>query len=206
MKSQRRCLVVGLGLFALACGAESTSTSTHQDVARSSEGAGELPPGEPPAVEPIDDGPQPDEVDQTNQKSAVAAASAETLCERFPDGDPQCGGGTVAWGCEYLVYVPTACSYRLPWCTNCADWCCPEEIDGLPTFTASAIDAPAGDPPPGCSEVPSLNWVCVAEDKPSRGVVCPDDPGRPEGCIDSAYDDGDPNTSIFDKEPLYCCN
>jgi hypothetical protein len=128
-------------------------------------------------------------------------------CVRFPVLDPECNDGYVGYGCNAITVVPVACYYRSQNCTNCSDWCCPEGGATLPAYAPSAVAAPAGIPPAGCTVVPEVNWLCAAQLKPVRAAYCDPEPSFIDtGCIDSAYDDTDTCTTDGDgAPPLFCC-
>lgn len=127
-------------------------------------------------------------------------------CIRFPAGDDDCAGGLLAYGCSDITNTPTACSYRISFCNNCIDWCCPADLTGLEPFAPAQVLPEAGWPLEGCTEVPGSNWMCQAQDKPLRAVHCGDPPDKDAtGCIPSAYADADPCTGEDAETPLYCC-
>ncbi len=123
------------------------------------------------------------------------------VCIRFPEGDSQCfEPGFVGYGCQGLTAVPEVCTYMSKDCTNCVDWCCPEDISSAPTRGPKDIPSPPGSPPAGCSGRPELNWMCEAQSKPSRAVSCDVEPDSQPGCVDSAYDG-----AYCTDDRFYCC-
>ncbi|MCA9625239.1 MAG: hypothetical protein KC731_39725, partial [Myxococcales bacterium] len=136
-----------------------------------------------------------------------AASCYEPDCQRSALLDDGCKAGFFGFACNEVTVTPTDCYFLHPNCINCIDWCCPQEdLQGLPTYTPSTVEAPPGDPPAACTVAPELNWLCAAESKPPRAVHCETEPTKVEtGCIDSTYNDADYCTEPGTELPLFCC-
>lgn len=94
-------------------------------------------------------------------------------CSRFPEGDPEClGDGFIAYACSHLETTPAACTYRILNCKNCIDWCCPASSPVEPLFAPHLISLKDGVIPDGCIERPEYRWICEAQGKPLRALVC----------------------------------